>query len=347
MSDQPFGRSRRDFMRIAVTAGSTAALPWLKDAQAQTPASTNAATAPANAANATAPSTGQLATAHPPQGTHLILLGTKGGPTPSDLRAAPANVLVVDGQPYVVDCGNGVALQLTKAGIKLPGLRDIFLTHHHSDHNADLGNLVFLAWATGLHTPVNLYGPPRITRMIDDFVDMNAIDLEVRMREEGRPAFRPLINIHEFDGPRLVMEDERVKVTSMLVDHYTIKPAFAYRFETRDRTVVFSGDTTYYPPLAEFAKGADVLVHEVMYLPALQKLMKTVDNAPTLLDHLVKSHTSTEQVGKIAAAAGVKTLVLSHFVPGGDPAITDEMWTADVRQHFSGEIVVGKDLQVI
>jgi phosphoribosyl 1,2-cyclic phosphodiesterase len=205
-----------------------------------------------NAASAAAPATGQAAgqpaTGHPAQGTHLILLGTKGGPTPSDLRAAPSNVLVVDGQPYVVDCGNGVALQLTKAGIKLPGLRDIFLTHHHSDHNADLGNLVFLAWATGLHTPVNLYGPPRITRMIDDFVDMNAIDLEVRMREEGRPAFRPLINIHEFDGPRLVMEDERVKVTSMLVDHYTIKPAFAYRFETRDRTVVFSGDTTYYPP---------------------------------------------------------------------------------------------------
>jgi ribonuclease BN (tRNA processing enzyme) len=84
-----------------------------------------------------------------------------------------------------------------------------------------------------------------------------------------------------------------------------------------------------------------------MYLPALQKLMKTVDNAPTLLDHLVKSHTTTEQVGKIAATAGVKTLVLSHFVPGGDPEITDEMWAADARKHFDGQIIVGKDLQVI
>jgi ribonuclease BN (tRNA processing enzyme) len=327
MSDQPFGRNRRDFMRLAVTAGATASLPWMQQADAQTPA----------APTATLSS----------KGTQLVLLGTKGGPTPSDLRAAPANVLVVDGQPYVVDCGNGVALQLTKAGIKLPKLRDIFITHHHSDHNADLGNLVFLAWATGLHTPVHLYGPPRITKMIDDFVDMNAIDLDVRMREEGRPPLRPLINIHEFDGPRLVMEDERVRVTSTLVDHYTIKPAFAYRFETRDRTVVFSGDTTYYPELADFAKGADVLVHEVMYLPALAKLMKSVDNAPTLLDHLVKSHTTTEQVGKIAAAAGVKTLVLSHFVPGGDPAITDDMWAADARRHFDGEVIVGRDLQII
>ena len=95
MSDQPFGRSRRDFMRIAVTAGTTAALPWMQDAHAQSPA---------NAAGS-APVAG-----HSAKGTQLILLGTKGGPTPSDLRAAPANVLVVDGQPYVVDCGNGVAL---------------------------------------------------------------------------------------------------------------------------------------------------------------------------------------------------------------------------------------------
>jgi len=331
--DLPFGRSRRDFMRLAVTAGAsaTASLPWMRQAQAQTVSG----------------STAQPLSGAGHSGTQLILLGTKGGPTPSDLRAAPANVLVVDGQPYVIDCGNGVALQLTRAGIKLPALRDIFLTHHHSDHNADLGNLVFLAWASGLHTPVHLYGPPRLTKMIDDFADMNAIDLEVRMREEGRPPFRPLVNLHEFDGPRLVMEDDRVRVTSFLVDHYTIKPAFAYRFETRDRTIVFSGDTRYYPPLADFAKGADVLVHEVMYMPALEKLMRTVDNAPTLLDHLTKSHTTTEQVGQIAAAAGVKTLVLSHFVPGGDPAITDEMWAADARRQFSGEVIVGRDLQVI
>ncbi|WP_429499363.1 MBL fold metallo-hydrolase [Robbsia andropogonis] len=128
MSDQPFGRSRRDFMRIAVTAGTATAMPWIPDAQAATsPGATDVTAVPG----------------HPVKGTQLILLGTKGGPTPSDLRAAPANVLIVDGQPYVVDCGNGVALQLTKAGIKLSGIRDVFLTHHHSDHNADLGNLVF------------------------------------------------------------------------------------------------------------------------------------------------------------------------------------------------------------
>ncbi len=217
-----------------------------------------------------------------------MLLGTKGGPTPSALRAAAANALVIDGQPYLIDCGNGVAQQLAKAGIRLPMLRDIFLTHHHSDHNADLLNVVWLAWASGLHTAVHLYGPPGIARMVDAFVEMNAIDIEARIREEGRPPFKARIHVHEFDQPGTVLTNDQVTVTATLVDHYTLRPAFAYRFEARDRSVVFSGDTRYLPALAEFAKDTDILVHEVMYLPALQKMLQTNDNAPTLLDHLLK-----------------------------------------------------------
>ena len=276
----------------------------------------------------------------------MILLGTKGGPTPSSQRAAPANAILVDGQPYVVDCGNGVALQLTKAGISLSQICNVFVTHHHSDHNADLGNLVLLAWASGLTTPVHIHGPPRLDQMIDDFVSMNAIDIEVRIREEGLPPFRPLINAHEFDSPKVVLENDQVRVSATLVKHYTIKPAFAYRFDTKDRSVVFSGDTVYDENLITFAKGADILVHEVMYLPALERLVGSV-RGHKLMDHLLNSHTTTGQVGKIAAAAGVKTLVLSHFVPGGDPTITDAMWSAEARQDFSGDIIVGKDLMVI
>ncbi len=289
--------------------------------------------------------------AAPKTGTQVVLLGTKGGPTPSAFRAQPANLLLVDGRPYVIDCGNGVATQLVKAGVALGSLDHVFLTHQHSDHNADFGNLVFLAWATSLKTPVHLHGPPPIGRMIDDFLDMNAIDLAVREKEEGRPPLRPLIHVKELTGPGVVLEDDRVRVTAALVDHYTLKPSFAYRFDTTSstgrRSVVFSGDTTYSDELIKLAQGADVLVHEVMYLPALEAMMAKIDNAPTLLDHLMKSHTTTEQLGRVAAAAGVKTLVLSHFVPGGDPSITDAMWTADVRKNFEGKIVVGKDLMVI
>lgn len=287
----------------------------------------------------------------PSTGTRVVLLGTKGGPTPSPLRAQPANLLLVDGRPYVVDCGNGVALQLVKAGVKLGAIDNIFLTHQHSDHNADLGNLVFLAWASNLKTPVHLHGPPPLRKMVDAFLDMNAVDLDIREKEEGRPPLEPLIVVKEIARDGLVMQDDRVRVTAALVDHYTLKPSFAYRFDTRssagERSVVFSGDTTYSDDLIRLAQGADVLVHEVMYLPALEQLLKTIDNAPTLLDHLLRSHTTTEQVGRVARAAGVRTLVLSHFVPGGDPSITDAMWMEGVRKNFAGEVVVGRDLMVI
>src|SRR6185436_9366731 len=108
------------------------------------------------------------------------------------------------------------------------------------------------------------------------------------------------------------------------------------RFDAKDLSVVIAGYTTYAPELAEFAKGADVLVHEIMYLPGIERLVKRLPNATRLRQHLLASHTVPEDVGKIAAQAQVKTLVLSHFVPGDDPSITDEQWTEGVRKHFNG-----------
>jgi len=110
---------------------------------------------------------------------------------------------------------------------------------------------------------------------------------------------------------------------------------------------VISGDTAYAPELANFAKGADVLVHEVMYLPGVEALVRRLPNASRLREHLLAAHTSSEDVGRIAAQAGVKTLVLSHFVPGDDASITDEQWAQDVRKHFNGRIIVGRDLMEI
>ena len=98
------------------------------------------------------------------------------------------------------------------------------------------------------------------------------------------------------------------------------------------------------PKLAEFARGADVLVHECLYVPAVDRLVIKTRNGATLKKHLLDSHTTTEDVGRIAAAAGVKVLVLSHFVPGDDPLVTDDNWTEDVKKNFSGRIIVAKDL---
>jgi len=128
------------------------------------------------------------------------------------------------------------------------------------------------------------------------------------------------------------------------VRHPPIVHAYAYRFDAADRAIVISGDTTYSPELIALAKGADVLVSEVMHLAGLENLLKRVPNAATLREHLLASHIVTEDLGKLAAAAGVKTLVLTHLVPPDDNSITDDMWMEGVRKHYGGTIIVGRDL---
>lgn len=285
--------------------------------------------------------------AQAPQRSRLILLGTAGGPTPKADRAAPASAVVVDGVIYVVDCGNGVARQLVRAGLNLGALRHVFITHQHSDHNADYGNLLWLAWSGPLHTPVDTWGPPPLKAMTRQFLAMNDVDIRTRITDEGRPPLAPLIVPHELTRPGLVMQDERVKVTAALVQHPPVAPAFAYRFDCRDRSIVFSGDTRPSENLVALARGADVLVHEVMYLPALERLIASEPNAARLREHLLASHTTTEQVGRIATEAGVKTLVLNHFVPGGNPPVADEVWRDAVAPYFKGRLIVGHDLQAL
>jgi ribonuclease BN (tRNA processing enzyme) len=157
----------------------------------------------------------------------------------------------------------------------------------------------------------------------------------------------PLIHVHELTQPGVVMRDENVKVTSALVDHPPVTPAFAYRFDTADRSIVISGDTNRSDNLVKLAQGADVLVHEALYVPAVDRLVAQVPNAAALKRHLINSHTSVEDCGRVAAVAGVKTLVLSHLVPCDDPTITEQMWIDAARPHFKGEIIVARDLMEI
>ncbi|HEX7731070.1 MAG TPA: MBL fold metallo-hydrolase [Rhodanobacter sp.] len=297
-----------------------------------------------SAAMATFPAVSRMAGAAPAARSRLILLGTAGGPTPKAARAAPASAIVVDGAIYVIDCGNGVARQMAEAGLDLGAIRDVFITHQHSDHNADYGNLLLLAWSGPLHSRVDTWGPPPLKAMTRLFLQMNDYDIRTRIADEGRPRLAPLIVPHEITQPGLVMRDARVKVTAALVQHPPVSPAFAYRFDCPDRSIVFSGDTRPSENLVALARGADVLVHEVMYLPALDKLIASEPNATRLREHLLAAHTSTEQVGRIATEAGVKTLVLNHFVPGGNPPVPDAVWHDAVARHFKGRVVVGRDL---
>ncbi len=276
--------------------------------------------------------------------TRLILLGTGGGPRPRKASSASAQVILNNGVAYVVDCGDGVARQLVLAGVPLTALRHIFITHHHSDHNADYGNLVWLAWTAGLSTRVDTWGPPPLENMTKLFFEMNRYDIDTRIANEGRVPLVPLIHAHERRAGGIVMSDDHVKVTATLVDHPPVAPAFAYRFDASDRAVVISGDTAPSQNLVKLASGADVLVHSAMYPPAIDRLVARVPNAAALKASILAHQTSAEDAGRIAQEAGVKTLVLSHLVPPDDPEVTDAMWVEAARRRFRGTVIVGRDL---
>jgi ribonuclease BN (tRNA processing enzyme) len=279
--------------------------------------------------------------------TRLVLLGTAGGPRPRKKRSGSAQAIIIRDQTYIIDCGYGVARQMVLAGLPLRNLRHIFITHHHSDHNVDLGSLIQLAWVSGLVTPVNCWGPPPTARMVADYLRYQDYDIALRINDEGRIPLAPLVRSHDLNGTGPVFRNEHVRVTAARVPHPPLPLALAYRFDTADRSIVISGDTRESDELVKLATGADVLVHEVMLPERVHELLKSLPNSDALTRSVISHHTTAEQVGRVAAAAGVKTLVLSHFVPAEDPDVPDEEWLAPVRLHFSGSIIVGRDLMEI
>jgi ribonuclease BN (tRNA processing enzyme) len=276
--------------------------------------------------------------------TKLILLGTGGGPRPRTSSSAAAQVIVSNGAAYVIDCGDGVARQLAFAHVPLTALRHVFITHQHSDHTADYGNLIWLAWTAGLSTRVDTWGPPPLEAMTRLFFQMNAADIDTRIANEGRPPLAPLVHVHEIREGGPVMSDENVRVSAGVVDHPPVVPSFAYRFDARDRSIVISGDTAPSNNLIALARGADVLVHSAMYPEAVDRLVGRVPNATALKASILAHQTSARDAGRIAREAGVKTLVLSHLVPPDDPLVTKRMWLDAARSEFRGTVILGKDL---
>ena len=289
----------------------------------------------------------RLATSGSRAHERVVLLGTGGGPRPKVERCATAHVLHVNGLSYVVDCGHAAPRQLALAGIPLGSLRHVFITHHHSDHNADYAALLVLAWAAGLRQRVDVWAPPPIARMTQAALDLNAFDIETRIDDEGRSPLAPLIHVHEITQAGLVMQDEHVKVTAALVDHPPIVPSFAFRFDLAARSIVFSGDTARADSVVRLAQGADVLIHEALWVPAIDQIIPPNARAAEMKRHIIQAHTAVDDVGRVATAAGVKTLVLSHLVPAESTLVSDRTWQDAARSQFRGDVVVASDLMEV
>ncbi|MEO8475272.1 MAG: MBL fold metallo-hydrolase, partial [Chryseolinea sp.] len=274
----------------------------------------------------------------------LVLLGTQGGPFIRSYKQTPsANLIVYKGTHFVIDTGYGVTFKLRDAGVTLSTLKYIFITHHHSDHNLELGPLLYNAWIAGLKDPIHIYAPAGLIALLTSYWESNHLDIDTRIKDEGRPDIRNLAIGHEIvEGILFTTDDFEISCIKNI--HPPINDSFAYKFKLGTKMIVFSGDTTYYPALEKFAAGADYLVHEVMYGPAVDDIIKRRPNATKLIASIKSHHTLAEDVGRVAKAANPKNLVLNHFVPPDDNSLTDQVWLDAVKKTFDGNVIVGKDL---
>lgn len=269
----------------------------------------------------------------------LVILGAKGGPAIRKGGPNPtASLLIMDGRPHVIDCGLGVTRGLVEAGVPLKALETIWITHLHSDHVLELGPLLHTAWTAGLATPVTVHGPPGTRAVWDHFRASLGYDIALRIEDEGRPDLAALVSVEEY-GEGRVAEG----VHALRVHHPPVTDCFALRFEHDGWRVTFSSDTAHFPPLAEFAKGSDILVHEAMLMEGVDRLVARVGNGARLREHLVASHSTAAEAGRIAAEAGARHLVLHHLIPADDPEVGPADWERAVRETWDGPLTIARD----
>ena len=287
-------------------------------------------------------------------GTRLVILGSGAGPNPmvpGRTRHMTSHLMVSNGAAYILDCGLGVTNQFARTGIPFTAVRSIFLTHHHPDHNIEYGPLLLIGWVQGLPDAVRTFGPPPLRQMTDDLLRAYKATIDFWVEDlKVKPLVAP--EVKEVSTPGAVTQDENVRVTASIVQHPPVRPALAYRFEFRDRSIAFSGDTAPVETMVKLARGADILVHEALYMPALEAYIRgrIAKGSPIRFDdymaHMRIDHSPVEDVGRIAQEAGVQTLVLSHLTPGID-GIPDEQWRELAAKQFKGKIIVAKDLMVL
>jgi ribonuclease BN (tRNA processing enzyme) len=274
----------------------------------------------------------------------ITLLGTKGGPAIRPGSSMPTATLVeLAGQTLLVDAALGCTSALTRAGVTLTDLDAVLITHLHSDHYLELGPLLHTAWTAGLKTPLPIYAPKGLDTYWQGFLASMAFDIETRIADEGRPDLSQLAFIQTLDDTSTLHSGD-LTITTLRNHHPPIKDSFALKLTGAGKTLVLSGDTAPIPEMAEFAQGADLLVHEAMLIPGVQKIVDRMGyKDDRLFKHILRSHTPAEEAAKIAQQAGVKALALNHLIPADDPEVTAQDWLNATQPHYSGETHIGHD----
>jgi ribonuclease BN (tRNA processing enzyme) len=291
--------------------------------------------------------------------TTLITLGTRGGPLPSKDRAQTSNLLVVNGTLYLIDAGDGVTRRIVQAGYDFRKAGKIFITHAHSDHTNGLATLLNSEWEYQRAEPIDIYGSG-VEALVKGAIDYLTPNAEIRFNEGKARPMADTFHAHDV-SPGVIYQDANVKVTAVENTHFNFKPgmpaygkykSYSYRFDTSDKVVFFTGDTGPSDAVVELAKGADIYVTETSAADDVIELykktgawqMKTPAEQEGFLRHMHEEHVTPEDIGKMAAKAGVKAVVMSHLGATINPDDDYQRYIDVAKKYYSGPITIAKDL---
>ncbi|OBF16069.1 ribonuclease Z [Mycobacterium kubicae] len=268
----------------------------------------------------------------------VTLLGT-GSPIPDANRAGPATLVRAGGQVFLVDCGRGVLQRATAAGVGAAGLSALLLTHLHSDHIAELGDLLITSWVTDFApdpTPLPIIGPPGTTEVVQAMLKAFGHDISYRIAHHADLTAPPPIDVHEYTEGQ-AWDRDGVTIRVAPTDHRPVAPTIGFRVEAAGAAVVLAGDTVPCATLDQLAAGADALVHTAIRKDILSRVPQ--QRIKDVCDY----HSSVQEAAATAQRAGVGTLILTHYVPPLAPG-QEEQWRALAATEFSGQIALGDDL---
>ncbi|MEE6164278.1 MULTISPECIES: ribonuclease Z [unclassified Mycolicibacterium] len=267
----------------------------------------------------------------------VTLLGT-GSPIPDPDRAGPATLIRAGGQTFLVDCGRGVQLRLAAVGSGANALSALLLTHLHSDHIADLGDVIITRWVTTFteQIPLQIIGPPGTKRVVEAMLEAFGPDIGYRIAHHADLTAPPPVEVHEYTEG-LVWDHDGVRMVVGPTDHRPVEPTIGFRIEHHGASVVLAGDTVPCAGLDALAAGAGALVHTAIRKDLVEQL--PMQRIRDICDY----HSSVEEAAATAARAGVGILILTHYVPGIAAGQEDE-WRARAATEFDRQIELGNDL---